>query len=485
MLYAIVDIETTGSYAAGAGITEIAILIHDGQEVLHTWQSLVNPQRPIPRFIQQLTGITDDMVAGAPAFPEVAAHVHSLLQDKVFVAHNVNFDYSFIKHHLGYCGLQIDSRKLCTVRLARKITPGLRKYSLGTLCHQLGIPHHDHHRAFGDAQATALLFAHLMSNDTGGHIREMLKGRNKEQYLPPNVPVEQVDSLPQAPGVYYFYNAAGKVIYIGKAINLLKRVKSHFANNKSNRQKQDFLREIHRISYHPTATDLMAHILESVEIRRLWPIHNRSQRGYHPKFALYAYEDQQGYLRLALDTHKQHMKALYTFNTIFEGHAWLRKLIDEFGLCPRLCNLANGADCASGNYPDGCSGQCCAPGGAAAYNAQVQEAIGWIARSLPTLALIDTGRDSGEQSCILIEAGIFKGMGYLSAHIDVYDLSTFQACIEAMPDNDYIRNLVFRHAAEYPRKCIYWEAGVMILPGENRDIIDISGAQEHRDIVHL
>jgi DNA polymerase-3 subunit epsilon len=336
------------------------------------------------------------------------------------------------------------------------------------LCHQLGIPHNDHHRAFGDAQATALLFAHLVANDADGHIRSMLKGRNKEQYLPPNVPVEQLDSLPQRPGVYYFYNAAGKVIYVGKAINLLKRVKSHFANNKSNRQKQDFLREIHRISYNPTATDLMAHILESVEIRRLWPVYNRSQRGYHPKFALFVYEDQQGYMRLALDAHRQHMKPLYTFNTMFEGHTWLRRLIEEFGLCPRLCNLAKGADCSGGNVAEGCDGLCSAPDGPAEYNSRVEDAVQWISRSLPTLVLIDEGRDEGEQSCILVEAGIFKGMGYVSTHTDIYDLEMFRGAIEPMPDNDFIRNLVFRHATDHPQKCIRWEGGIMQRTGMYR-----------------
>jgi len=461
VLYAIVDIETTGSYAAGAGITEIAIIIHDGEQPLHTWTSLVNPHRPIPRFIQQLTGISDEMVVNAPSFQELAAHIHELLQDKVFVAHNVNFDYSFIKHHLDLCGYTVGTRKLCTVRMARRIRPGLPKYSLGRLCHDLDIEHNDHHRALGDANATAILFSKLMAEDREGQIQEMLKGRNKEQYLPPNVPLEQVDSLPETPGVYYFYNAAGKVIYVGKAINLLKRVKSHFSNNKPNRQKADFLREIFRISYQPTATDLMAHILESVEIRRLWPVHNRSQRGYHPKFALYSYEDRQGYIRLGLEAHKSRLKALHTFNTIFEGHQWLRRLIGEFGLCARLCNLAPGADCANGKHAEGCVGDCCHPDGPEAYNNRVDEAMQWISKSLPTLALIDDGRNVDEQSVILIEGGTFKGMGYFSVHTDIYDLEMFRQSIEAMPDNDYIRSLVYRHASEFPQKSIRWEAGVM------------------------
>src|ERR1700722_11676148 len=196
MLYAIVDIETTGSYAAGNGITEIGIVIHDGVNVINFYESLVNPQSPIPYFIQRLTGIDNSMVANAPCFEEIAAQVFELLQDKIFVAHNVNFDYSFVKHHLQTAGYELDSKKLCTVRLARKVLPGLNGYSLTKLTQRLGINHSQHHRAGGDALATADLLALIIKSDTNGVIQEMLKGRNSEQYLPPHLPVGELERLP-------------------------------------------------------------------------------------------------------------------------------------------------------------------------------------------------------------------------------------------------------------------------------------------------
>lgn len=457
MLFAIVDIETTGSYAAGSSITEIAIVIHDGQEILSTYETLINPHRPIPYFIQNLTGITPDMVANAPSFDEVAGHIFELLQGKIFVAHNVNFDYSFIKHHLERCGYQLDVRKLCTIRMARKIIPGLPSYSLGRLCHSLDITHTDHHRAGGDAIATAHLYTLLVSKDTGDVIATMLKGRNKEQYLPPNVPVEQLDNLPDTPGVYYFYNATGKIIYVGKAINLNQRVKSHFANNKAGRQKQDFMREIYRISHQPTATDLMAHILESVEIRKLWPVHNRSQKGYLPKFGLFQYEDQQGYLRLALDKNKNFYKPLHTFNTLAEGRKWLEGLATEFRLCARLCNLASVPDCAESVHEPCASGDCSAKDGAADYNLKVADALQWFGKILPTIAIVDAGRTENERSCILVVKGEFAAMGYVSDDVDEYSLNALLLQLEPYPDNDYVRNLIFRHAASFPDKCLHWQ----------------------------
>ncbi len=448
MLFAVVDIETTGSYASGNGITEIAIVIHDGKKVIDFFESLVNPHVPIPFFIQRLTGINNDMVANAPAFREIAGQVNELLQDKVFVAHNVNFDYSFVKHQLKAAGFELDSRKLCTVRLARKVLPGMAGYSLGKLTHQLGIRHTEAHRAGGDALATAELLGIIIERDNGEAIKAMLKGRNRESYLPPHLPVSELDRLPSSPGVYYFQNAAGKTIYVGKAKNLHRRVKSHFSNNKPSRQKQDFIRETIRITYKQCATELMAEILESAEIRRLWPIHNRSQRGYLAQFALLTYEDQQGYMRFTIERNRTGYQALYTFNTVTEGERRIKELIDEYGLCPRLCNIA----CYTDN-PEGCDCGTHLP--PAAYNERVTNAVKTLKKSLPTFALVDKGLDDNEHSCILVMQGVLVGMGYLDYEkSELSNMETLQKNLEPLQDNDHIRNLIFRHATEFPEKCV-------------------------------
>jgi DNA polymerase-3 subunit epsilon len=272
----------------------------------------------------------------------------------------------------------------------------------------------------------------------------MLKGRNKEQYLPQHLPVEELDRLPSSPGVYYFFNAAGKTIYIGKAKNIRKRVKSHFSNNKINRQKQDFLRETHHISFKQCATELMAEILESAEIRRVWPVHNRSQRGYLPRFGLFAYEDMQGYRRLAIEKSRNSYKPIYTFNTLAEGHTRLRELIVEFGLCAKLCNITGETDC-------GCDSHDAPP----RYNEKADEAISWMRKRLPTFALIDKGMDDNEHSCILVKEGNLYGMGYLNNKKEqLKSIDGLLKTLDPLQDNDYIRNLVFRHATEYPEKCV-------------------------------
>lgn len=444
MLYAVVDIETTGSHASANGITEIGIVIHDGERTLNFYETLVNPHLPIPYFIQRLTGINDSMVCNAPAFSEIAGQVYELLQDKVFVAHNVNFDYSFVKYQLQQCGYELDTRKLCTVRLSRKVFPDIAGYSLGKLTTRFGINHAMHHRAGGDALATADLLAILIKNDKADHLGEMLKGKSTEQYIPPHLPIEQIERLPSVPGVYYFYDAKGKVIYIGKAKNIRKRVRSHFSNNKINRQKQEFMKETHSITYKECATELMAHILESTEIRKLWPTFNRSQKGYLPQFGLFGYHDRVGYKRLAIEKNKFSFAPIYSFNSINEGNIRVRELIGEFGLCPHLCNLSGDIECGCDTHADPDE-----------YNVRVEDAIAWLKKHLPSFALLDKGMNDNDYSCILVKEGILSGMGYITDRKkQVKDIDTLTKTLEPVQDNDYIRNLVLRHAVEYPEKCV-------------------------------
>jgi DNA polymerase-3 subunit epsilon len=270
----------------------------------------------------------------------------------------------------------------------------------------------------------------------------MLKGKSREQYLPPHLPVAQIEQLPSNTGVYYFYNNAGKVIYVGKAKNIRKRVKSHFSNNKTNRQKQEFLKETYRISYKECGTELMAHILESSEIRKLWPVYNRAQRGYLPLFGLYTYEDRQGFVRLAIEKQKQGIQPIYSFNTLVEGQNRLREMVQNFGLCPRLNNLSPLCDCAEHSSFE-------------EYNQRAIAAIEALQLSLPTFVLVDEGVDENEHSCILIQNGNFAGMGYIrDRKRDLATLDTLKQFIEPFQDNDFIRNLVYRHAREFPHKCV-------------------------------
>ncbi|HYD22691.1 MAG TPA: DNA polymerase III subunit epsilon, partial [Flavipsychrobacter sp.] len=190
---------------------------------------------------------------------------------------------------------------------------------------------------------------------------------------------------------------------------------------------------------------------ESTEIRRLWPAYNRSQRGYLPRFGLFVYEDRQGFKRFIIEKHKQHFKPLFTFNTVNEGHLWLRRLIAEFDLCARLCYLAKVSDC-SGELE--ALGECSVHNDPVLYNIKVDEAINWIEKHMPTFAYIDRGISDNEESCILIKGGNLYGMGYINNRDSLNSIDLLQQQLEPMQDNDFIRNLVYKHAAQYPERCV-------------------------------
>jgi DNA polymerase-3 subunit epsilon len=451
-MYAIVDIETTGSYAANNGITELAIVLHDGNKIVDRYETLINPLTPIPQYIQVLTGIHPDMLVNAPPFSQVASCVYTMLKDAVFVAHHVNFDYSFIKHQLETCGFDLDTSRLCTVRLSRKVFPGLPGYSLGKICRELDIPILNRHRAGGDADATVLLFEKILARDSQGAVRQMLHGKSREQYLPPNLPSEQIASIPYTPGVYYFHDRKGKVIYVGKAKNLRSRVCSHFSNNSPGLRKQEFLRNIHAVTWQECGTELMAFLFECVEIRRLWPAYNNSLKRFEQTYGLYVYEDQSGYMRLTIEKKKPNLPAHYSFNGLAQGWQILRKLVRQFELCPRLCFIQKGHETCEGLNSGICRGACKQQESAQDYNQRLMSAMESLHNMLPSFIIRDRGRHSSEESCVLIENGRFYGMGYLDKELQIQNLESLKECLTVYPENDYMRGLVYMYAEKWPEK---------------------------------
>lgn len=453
MLYAVVDIETTGGHASANGITEVAINIHDGNEIVESYTTLINPRQPIPAHITALTGIDDDMLMDAPAFDEVALQIYQLLSNKVFVAHNVNFDYSFLKHHLAVSGYDLQCKKLCTVRLSRKLIPGKSSYSLGKLCTALQIPIQNRHRAAGDADATSILFNLLLEYDQEGVIAEMLKKTSKEQVLPPHLDKASILKLPNQPGVYYFKDNKGKIIYVGKAKNLKKRVTSHFTGNTPNRQRQEFLRNIHHVDYVTCGTELMALILEANEIRRLWPENNRAMKRYEHKYDLYVFEDQNGYLRLAIDKHKKNNNALQSFNSLLEGYNFLNHLIDKYQLCAKLCYLQKTATKCYAHENGQCFGACSGIETVSVYNKKLNAALMDVQKQQPSFALVDDGRKEDEFSCLVVENGKFYGMGYFTDQNYLSDgLAPIKNDLATYQSNSYILNLILNYAEQNPQK---------------------------------
>jgi DNA polymerase-3 subunit epsilon len=418
-VFAIVDIETTGGQPSANAITEIAVYISNGEKILQKFETLVNPEMPIPIYIQSFTGITQKMVETAPTFNQIAPELFHLLNGNIFVAHNVNFDYTFIKHQFELAGFQFQAPKLCTIRLSRKIIPGFSSYSLGNLCGSIGIQLNNRHRAAGDALATTQLFHLLVQKDNEQFIVESLKKKNKEYVLPPNLPKEEVEKLPQTPGIYYFIDNKGLAIYVGKAKNIKNRVISHFTGNLNSSQKQNLIRNTFGLSFVQTGNELLALLMESQEIKRLWPDENRAQKKFQSVFGLYDYLDQNGKIRFGVDKIRKELKPLVTFSNRSEALLFVENLIEEYGLCPKLCNHQTNQQTCTSVKNEICSGSCLANENIEHYNQKAQVFFNKLNADKKAFYIVGKGRSHKEQTVIVYEPGIFIGYCYINSKVQL------------------------------------------------------------------
>ncbi|MFO7824547.1 MAG: exonuclease domain-containing protein [Cyclobacterium sp.] len=425
-MYAIVDIETTGGFSANNRIIEIAVVFHDGQKITGHYERLLDPCRSVPGFITGLTGIDSGMLEGAPTFAQVADELLELLEGKIFVAHNVSFDYNFIKREFEQVNKVFKPKRLCTVRLSRKIFPGLKSYSLGRLCESRGIQVNDRHRALGDAWATAILFGQLLQADELEEISQSVKGRNKSLSLPPNISQEQFEQLPQATGVYYFHDKNGKVIYVGKALNIKSRFMGHFTG----KSKINLKSEIFDVSYELTGSELLALLLEAMEIKRLWPKYNRSLKVRSVSWGIYSYMDQEGYTRFQINKIFPGVKPLMTFSHHAEAWKDLSDKIESFDLCPKLSGIQKTPE-ACYDYQFGkCKGACCGKESFDVYNQRADCAFENSFGEGERFLIKDKGRRPEEDAVLLFEEGFLAAFGYIETALDFDHVQEVVACLK-------------------------------------------------------
>ncbi|HEY7886215.1 MAG TPA: exonuclease domain-containing protein, partial [Cellvibrionaceae bacterium] len=243
---AIVDIETTGGSVTRDRITEIGVVEVDDQGV-REWSTLINPQMPIPRSIQGLTGITDDMVADAPRFEQVAKEIVQRLEGKIFVAHNVRFDYGFIRNAFESLGFPLSLELLCTVKLSRALYPEYQRHSLESIIQRFGIHTHTRHRALADARATYQFLCIAAQDRPADDFMNALQAQTRRPSLPPGLDPAEIEQLPNRPGVYYFYGDNDSLLYVGKSLEVRKRVLSHFTADRASAKAMAMCQQIRRI----------------------------------------------------------------------------------------------------------------------------------------------------------------------------------------------------------------------------------------------
>ncbi|MDN3724464.1 exonuclease domain-containing protein [Aequorivita sp. SDUM287046] len=424
-LFAIIDVETTGGGIAGNRITEICIALLKDGEVVDKYTTLINPERDIPHHITALTGIDNEMVANAPRFFEVAEKIEEFTKDAIFVAHNVSFDYNVIRGEYRLLGQYYNRKKLCTVRLSRKLIPGMLSYSLGRLCSTINIPHLNRHRAEGDVDATTILFQRLISLDEDfSTFNSFLNPRSKQATLPPHIPAEQIDELPEKAGIYLFKNQKHQVIYAGKAKNIKKRVLSHFYDKKT--KEYQLGQETHFIDYELTGDELLALLVESEHIRKHYPKFNRAQKWPATTYQIINYVNQRGIIQLALAKTKALHDSVGTFYNRAEATEKLEEICEAFKLCPRFCTLQSTSEKCSHYRIKNCEGICEGDEDVAEYNLKVNVAIASLQQNKTSFAIQCKGRIAGEIGFALVQEGQYKGFGFFDrseaiCNIEDYD----------------------------------------------------------------
>lgn len=340
---AFIDLETTGANPVRDRITEIGVVEVDGDRVT-TWNTLINPGRPIPEFIQQLTGIRNEMVADAPTFAEVAEELAGRLQGRLFIAHNARFDYGFVKNEYQRLGQRFRSDVLCTVRLSRKLFPEHPRHNLDSLIARHGLQTGDRHRALADADLI-WQFWRLLQRDRGEDaLAEAVQQQLKRPALPPHLDPALLDDLPESPGVYLFYGENNVLLYVGKSVNLRQRVLSHFAADTREYKEMRLTQEVRRIQWHETVGELGALLLESRLVKEAQPIHNRRLRRASDLCSWRLQEVAPGDFRPQLvsgqDADFGRAGDLFgLFATKREATNTLRKIADAYELCSVILGL--------------------------------------------------------------------------------------------------------------------------------------------------
>ena len=362
--FVLLDLETTGANPVNDRITEIAVIRVEGGAIVERWETLVNPQRPIPPFIEQIIGITDDMVRGAPTFAELAPRVRALLDGAVFVAHNARFDYGFIRNEFMRLEADFHAPVMCTVKFSRALFPEHHRHGLDALIERHGFQCDARHRAMGDADVL-WQFLQLAGRQFSAEVLERAWDKAMQfPERPPKLPEGILEGLPDAPGVYTFFGDDDVALFVGRSASLRARVIEHFAALNRKGKDGDLARGVRRLDWTETAGELSAALLELELQNRLSPRHNRSHVSADAACALRVSLRRRSppqIQRVSLDgTDPADWQELFgAFRGKKEADAVLRELTGAYGLCLRRLGLETaGSGACSARKAGRCAGVC-------------------------------------------------------------------------------------------------------------------------------
>ena len=420
-LYSIIDVETTGGKFNQEGITEIAIYKFDGVDIIDQFISLVNPEIPIQPFVQQLTGITGNMLVNAPKFFQIAKRILEITDKTILVAHNSSFDYRMLKIEFDRLGYEFITPQLCTVNLSKKLIPNMSSYKLGNLVKSLGIPISNRHRASGDAKATLELFKLLLVKD----IKKEIFNSSIVKDVKPKINkwADLVKNLKNEIGIYYFHDSNGKIIYIGKSKSIKNRVNQHLTgiSNKSLKIRL----ELNDVSYENTGSELIALLKENKEIKTHQPKFNSLLKNTIKKFGLEICTDNDNFKFLRILHYHDSIEFIETYSSLKLANKKLSVLNMKYNLESNKSEKSN---------------------------LNIFEILKKYSFPFVNMLIIDKGRSVDEKSVLLIKNNKYIGYGYFTLNYQINNIEILESLITSSEEiegsESLIVNYINKHKVE-------------------------------------
>lgn len=455
---AFVDIETTGLSVTRDRVIEVGILRVENNSLVSSYQTVLNPEIHISPTIFGMTGITADEIEKAPAFYEVHENIQELLQDCVFVAHNVRFDYGFLRNEFRRLGITFASKHFCTVKLFRALYPSQRRHNLDSVIDMFGLQCERRHRAFDDAKVLFDFYQRIQKELPEEKILSAVKFAMKTPSLPKNISSEIVAGLPESPGVYIFYGADGAPLYVGKSVNVRDRVLSHFSSDHLSSKEMKLSQQVESIEAIPTRGELGALLKESYLVKKLQPIYNRQLRMARKVIVLKKITNDKGYHEVLLETADTIYAAdaeniLAVFKSQRQAKAFLISLVKQYSLCEKLLTLQKTKTSCFAYQLGYCQGACIEKEIPLRYNMRFVEAFSknkiktWPFPGPIVITEKDEDGDAFESFlihkwCVLDNSKTGEFENTTSIERDyVFDVDTYKILVQYLRKGKYERNI--------------------------------------------
>jgi DNA polymerase-3 subunit epsilon len=374
--YVCIDVETDGMNYTHGHVIEVAAIRVERGEIVREFTTLINPGGSIPYFITNLTGITTHDVQDAPSFGDIADELLDILTDATFVAHNVRFDYSFLKQEFRRVGIDFEPKQLCTVKLSRKLYPEQTSHKLASLIERHGFSYQARHRAYDDAHVLWQFLSHVQQQFPLSVLHDAISLQIKRPSLPKHLDVEVINALPTGHGVYMFDDEKGMPLYIGKSVNIRRRVLSHFTKDSEEYREFKIAQNIHSIRFESTGGELEALLLEAHLIKTEQPLYNRRLRRVRMLTALRQHINHEGYITITTDQlaevrPDQFETILALYDKRGAAKTSLLTIVKTFDLCPKLSGLEKSSGACFSYQLGRCKGACIGKEPSDVYNRRV------------------------------------------------------------------------------------------------------------------